>query len=110
MRCLKYEFKERDYPELAGELFEREKIFRDYNISLERTVQSYNRLTLKTKEVEFNLIAHEMKEFDEQLKKAEGDLNWNSEGELRNVFLKLLFFNSFYIVYIYNIDILFISL
>ena len=82
MRCLKYEFTDRDYPELAGELFEREKIFRDYNISLERTVQSYNRLRIKTKEVEFNLISHEMREFDEQLKKAEGDLNWNSEGEI----------------------------
>ena len=80
VRCLKSEFKDRKFPELAGELFEKEKIFRDYNNSLERTVFSYNRLKLKTKEVEFNLIAHELTEIDQQLEKAEGDLNWNSDG------------------------------
>ena len=96
MRCLKSEFKDRQFPCLAGELFEKEKIFRDYNHSLETTVQSYNRLKLKTQEVEFNLISHELKEIDKKLEVAEGGLNWNSEGKFKlcNILLGLIFFTT----------------
>ena len=81
VRYLKSEFQDREFPALAEELYQRNQIFRDYNNSLDRTVCAYNRLKLQTKEVEYNLIAHELKEIDQQLEKAEGDLNWNSEGK-----------------------------
>ena len=72
----------RQYPEVAGELFEREMTFRNFNISLDRTVQGYNRLKVKTEPVEYNLIANELAEVDEMLERAEHALNWNSEGLL----------------------------
>lgn len=79
---MKAEFPYRSYPEMAGELFEREATFRSFNNSLERTVLSYNRLKLKTQPVEFELIAHELADIDKELEQAEHSLNWNSEGKL----------------------------
>ena len=86
---MKSEFQDREFPALAEELYQRNQIFRDYNNSLDRTVCAYNRLKLQTKEVEYNLIAHELKEIDQQLEKAEGDLNWNSEGNDFQHFYKM---------------------
>lgn len=80
VRCLKSEFQHRQFPQVAGELFERELTFRSFNNSLERTVQGYNRLKVHTKEVEYNLIAKELQEIDDLLGKAEHGLNWNAEG------------------------------
>ena len=44
------------------------------------TVTCYNRLKSGTKSVEFNLIKDELLDIDKQLKKAEQEFNWNSEG------------------------------
>ena len=80
VRCLKAEFPIRSYPEVAGELFERELTFRNFNISLDRTVTGYNRLKVKTHQREYDLIANELSEVDLMLERAEHALNWNSEG------------------------------
>ncbi len=78
---MKAEFKGREFPQTAADLFEREATFRDYNNSLERAVYSYNRLKINTKSVEINLIAEELDDIDNQLESAEQALNWNSEGK-----------------------------
>ena len=79
MRYLKKEFSYRQFPETATDLFAREARFRDYNNSLDQTVDNYNRLK-NTQPVEFNLIADELGEIDISLERAEHALNWNSEG------------------------------
>ena len=70
----------REYPEVAGQLFEKEEDFRTYNISIDLTVACYNRLKSGTKKVEYDLIKNELKEIDIQLQRAETELNWNSDG------------------------------
>ena len=72
----------RSYPGVAGDLFERELTFRNFNISLDRTVQGYNRLKVKTHQREYDLISNELSEVDLMLERAEHALNWNSEGNL----------------------------
>ena len=57
--------------------------FRNFNISLDRTVQGYNRLKVKTHQREYDLISNELSEVDLMLERAEHALNWNSEGNLK---------------------------
>ena len=83
MRCLKKEFSNRNYPQTAAELFEREATFRNYNNSLELTVDNYNFLKNSTRNVEFDLVAGELDEIDRNLERAEHALNWNSESKLK---------------------------
>jgi len=78
---LKKEFSERQFPQTAAELFEREATFRNYNNSLEQTVDNYNFLKTNTTSVEFDLIATELEELDLSLERAEHALNWNSESK-----------------------------
>ena len=70
----------RPYPDIAGELHERQESFRSYTVSLDLTVTCYNRLKSGTTSVEFNLIKDELLEIDKDLQKAEHEFNWNSEG------------------------------
>ena len=78
---MKKEFTNRQFPETAAELFEREATFRNYNNSLEQTVDNYNFLKTSTQRVEFDLISGELDELDEGLERAEHALNWNSESK-----------------------------
>ena len=91
MRCLKKEFSNRNYPQTAAELFEREATFRNYNNSLELTVDNYNFLKNNTRNVEFDLVAGELDEIDRNLERAEQALNWNSERKLKNVVISRRF-------------------
>ena len=70
----------RPYPDIAGELHERQDTFRSFCNSLDLTVSCYNRLKSGTAAVEFNLIKEELLEMDQELEKAENEFNWNSEG------------------------------
>jgi hypothetical protein len=45
-------------------------------------VQWYNRVRETVLEVEFPLIEGQLEEIDQQLKRAEKDLSWNSDGML----------------------------
>ena len=78
---MKAEFKFRQFPPIAGELFEREMTFRSFNNSLDRTVQGYNRLKTNTTRVEYDLIKDQLDEIDVKLNDAENLLNWNSDGK-----------------------------
>ena len=49
---------------------------------MDRTVQGYNRLKVKTHQREYDLISNELSEVDLMLERAEHALNWNSEGNL----------------------------
>ena len=60
VRCLKSEFQERQFPETAAELLEREATFRNYNFCLDQTVDNYNFLKTSTKSVEFERLAREL--------------------------------------------------
>ena len=79
---MKKEFQNLQFPETAAELFEREATFRNYNNSLEQTVDNYNFLKTTTRNVEFDLISGELDELDQNLERAEHALNWNSESKL----------------------------
>ena len=68
------------YPEVAGQLYEKEEDFRNYNNSIDLTVACYNRLKSGTTQVEYDLIKNELQEIDVQLQRAETELNWNSNG------------------------------
>lgn len=70
----------KDFPEVAEDLFKREDTFRNYVNSLDQTVTNYNLLKTNTKPVEYLLIQAEVHEIDLQLERAEHALNWNSEG------------------------------
>ena len=50
---------------------------------MDRTVQGYNRLKVKTHQREYDLISNELSEVDLMLERAEHALNWNSEGNLK---------------------------
>ena len=76
--CFFFSF--RPYPDIAGELHERQDTFRSFTNSLDLTVTCYNRLKSGTKSVEFNLIKDELLDIDKELEKAEHEFNWNSEG------------------------------
>jgi dynein heavy chain len=82
---LKKEFPFRKFPKMAEDLFQREEKFRTNTCSLEQTVNCYNRLKTGSKEVEYNLIANELKMVDDELERAEHCLNWNSEGKLTKI-------------------------
>ena len=75
-----FSFSRRPYPDIAGELHERQDTFRSFTNSLDLTVTCYNRLKSGTKSVEFNLIKDELLDIDKELEKAEHEFNWNSEG------------------------------
>lgn len=69
-------------PESAAEIYSKNETFRQYLGSLDLIVKWYNKIRETVLEVEFPLIENRLKEIDEQLLKAETDLNWNSEGRL----------------------------
>ena len=77
---------DRQFPDTAAELFEREATFRNYTNSLEQTVNNYNFLKTNTRNVEFDLISGELDELDLDLERAEQLLNWNSERKLKPIF------------------------
>ncbi len=80
VRYLKREFPSREFPTVAGDLFQREDSFRNYVNSLDQTVTHYNKLKTQTKSVEFKLIKAEVADIDHMMERAEHALNWNSEG------------------------------
>ena len=77
---IKEEFRKRKIHPMANELFERDSSFRNYNHSLQETVDNYNWIKNNTRTEEYNLILEEIKDIDQQLEKAEQILNWNSQG------------------------------
>ncbi|RDD42081.1 Dynein beta chain, ciliary [Trichoplax sp. H2] len=67
-------------PGSAAEIYSKNETFRQYLGSLDLIVMWYNKVRETVLEVEFPLIEDRLKEIDEQLLKAETELNWNSEG------------------------------
>ena len=65
-------------PEQARDIFKSFDDFRNYNNSLEQTVNLYNYLKLHIAQQEYNLIDDEVADLDEKLEMAEVTLTWNS--------------------------------
>ena len=78
VKNLRKDFPARDVPERARDIFKSFDDFRNYNNSLEQTVNLYNYLKLHIAQQEYNLIDDEVADLDEKLQMAEVTLTWNS--------------------------------
>ena len=78
VKCLKKDFPAREIPEDARDIFKSFNDFRNYNNSLNQTVNLYNYLKLSTTKEEYDLIKEEIFELDENLHHAEETLTWHS--------------------------------
>lgn len=67
-------------PEMALQIYEKEDTFRQYRINLTITIEWYNKIRKNRQKVEFDLVKEEIQIIDEQIKKGQTALNWNSEG------------------------------
>lgn len=67
-------------PEMALQIYEKEDTFRQYRINLTITIEWYNKIRKNSQKVEFDLVKEEIQIIDEQIKKGQTALNWNSEG------------------------------
>lgn len=68
-------------PEEALLISERNDTFRQYIINLNSTIDWYNKIRRTSKDVEFQLIEHEIEEIDKLIIQGQTNLNWNSQGK-----------------------------
>lgn len=67
-------------PDSATKVFSRNEEFHRYCANLDLIVAWYNKIRSTVLDVEYPLIECQLINIDEQLKRAENDLNWNSDG------------------------------
>lgn len=67
-------------PEMVLQIYEKEDTFRQYRINLNISIEWYNRIRKYSQKVEFDLVKVEIETIDEQIKKGQTSLNWNSES------------------------------
>lgn len=67
-------------PKEAIEISKQNDMFRQYIINLNLTIEWYNQIRRTTKEVEFELIEHEIEGIDKLIILGQTNLNWNSPG------------------------------
>lgn len=80
VKNLKKEFQTRKVPQLVGEVFQRFDEYRKNKNSLDQTVKMYNYLKKKTVREEYSLIEKDIEKFDEKLRPAETQVNWNTRN------------------------------
>ncbi|CAG9831722.1 unnamed protein product [Diabrotica balteata] len=71
---------EPDIPEVVLKLDEKNELYQQYITNLNSTVTWYNKIKKTAKDVEFNLIANEVKDIDKMITVGEENLNWESEA------------------------------
>ena len=76
-------------PESAATIYSKNEMFRKYLGNLDLTVLWYNKIRETVLEVEYPLIERQLEEIDNQLLKAETELNWNAEGLFLQRFLSI---------------------
>ncbi|XP_034049709.1 dynein heavy chain 9, axonemal [Thalassophryne amazonica] len=67
-------------PDAAMQIYTNREQLRQYVASLELTVTQYNKVMLSVLSVELPLIQGQLRDIDAQLRNAEENLNWNSQG------------------------------
>ncbi|XP_031336595.1 dynein beta chain, ciliary isoform X1 [Photinus pyralis] len=77
-----------DIPEEALLISERNDTFRQYIINLDSTIDWYNKIRRTSKDVEFQLIQHEIEEIDKLIIQGQTNLNWDSK-DLWNYMVQL---------------------
>ena len=80
VKNLKKAFQTRKVPQLVGEVFQRFDEYRKNKNSLDQTVKMYNYLKKKTVREEYSLIEKDIEKFDEKLRPAETQVNWNTRN------------------------------
>lgn len=82
IREVKYlEFgKEEKIPDEAKSIFAQNDHFRNYIVSLDYTVDSYNKIFNSATQEEMSLIQEELKLIDEDVKKGESTLKWKDQN------------------------------
>lgn len=73
-------------PEEGLKFSEKSDTYRNYTLNLEKTIEWYNEILLKSSSVELQLIEKEVQGIDELVDKGISELNWNSEGEFEVYF------------------------
>lgn len=68
-------------PEEGLKFSEKSDTYRNYTLNLEKTIEWYNDILLKSSSVELQLIEKEVQGIDELVAKGINELNWNSEGK-----------------------------
>lgn len=76
-------------PDSATKVFSRNEEFHRYCANLDLIVAWYNKIRSTVLDVEYPLIECQLMNIDEQLKRAENDLNWNSDGKITFLSLAL---------------------
>ena len=69
-----------EIPESAGSIYASNDKLRQYGQNLDLMVRWYNKVRNSVLEVEYPLIEGQLLEIDTQLKQAEEELNWTSDG------------------------------
>ena len=66
-------------PDSANTLYAKHETLRKYVANLDLTVAWYNKVRETVLEVEYPLIEKQLEDIDDNLKRAESDLNWNGD-------------------------------
>lgn len=66
-------------PEEGLTFYEKSETYRSYTLNLEKTIEWYNEILLKSSSVELQLIEKEIQNIDELVDKGISELNWNSD-------------------------------
>lgn len=74
-------------PEEGLKFSEKSDTYRNYTLNLEKTIEWYNEILLKSSSVELQLIEKEVQGIDELVEKGVTELNWNSDGKFLNICL-----------------------
>lgn len=73
-------------PEEGLTFSEKSETYRNYTLNLEKTIEWYNEILLKSSSVELQLIEKEIQGIDELVDKGINELNWNSDGKCLCIF------------------------
>lgn len=68
-------------PDEAAKMFQENEKFINYVTNLDYTTKSYNKIRTTVLEVEKPLVAKQLSEIDQKLKRAEKELSWSTPGK-----------------------------
>jgi len=71
---------DRALPEKATSVFQQNETYRKYLQNLDVTVSLYNSIRETILDVEYPLIKEKLEDIDNQLQRAQEELNWTSNG------------------------------
>lgn len=68
-------------PDEAAKMYQENEKFINYVTNLDYTTKSYNKIRTTVLDVEKPLVANQLSEIDQKLKRAEKELSWSTPGK-----------------------------